>query len=256
MSLEIHQFPYLSDNYGVLLHDPASKLTACVDAGEASATLLALQEQNWSLDFLLITHHHADHTGGLAEIKEKTGAHVIGPKSGASQAINGLDQQVQDGDSFTFGEHEVQVLYTPGHTLDMMNYYLPQAGLLFSGDTLFTMGCGRLFEGDAATMLQSLNKLKQLPPETTVYCSHEYTLHNGGFALSVDPDNVELQVRVATAKELRANNQPTVPSTLADELATNPFLRADDTAIRATLGMNDADDLAVFTELRERRNNA
>ena len=231
MSLAIHQFPYLSDNYGVLLHDPASNLTACVDAGDAAATVQALQTKNWTLDFLLITHHHADHTGGLVEIKEKTGARVIGPLTGVSKAIYGLDQQVKGGDTFKLGEHEVQVIHTPGHTLDMMNYYLPGAGLLFSGDTLFTMGCGRLFEGDAATMLESLNKLKQLPPETTVYCSHEYTLHNGGFALSVDPDNIELQVRVATAEELRANDMPTVPSTLADELATNPFLRAGDAAI-------------------------
>lgn len=256
MSLQIHQFPYLSDNYGVLLHEPSSGTTACVDAGDADAALQALASQNWTLDLLLITHHHGDHTAGLEQIKQKTGARVIGPKAGVSAAISGIDQEVQDGDSFQLGDREVRVIHTPGHTLDMMNYYLPQDGLLFSGDTLFTMGCGRLFEGTAATMLQSLNKLKQLPAQTTVYCSHEYTLHNGGFALSVDPDNVELQVRVAAAEELRANNLATVPSTLAEELATNPFLRANDAAIRSTLGMADADELAVFTELRERRNNA
>lgn len=256
MSLQIHQFPYLSDNYGVLLHEPASNTTACIDAGDAGATLKALESQGWALDLMLITHHHGDHTAGLEQIKEKTGARVIGPKAGASAAIRGIDQEVQEGDSFQFGDREVQVIHTPGHTLDMMNYYLAQDGLLFSGDTLFTMGCGRLFEGSAATMLDSLNKLKQLPAETTVYCSHEYTLHNGGFALSVDPDNIDLQVRVAAAEELRANNVPTVPSTLAEELATNPFLRANDAAIRSTLGMENADELAVFTELRERRNNA
>lgn len=256
MSLQIHQFPYLSDNYGVLLHEPSSGATACVDAGDADAVLKALESKNWTLDLLLITHHHGDHTAGLEQIKQKTGARVIGPKAGASAAINGIDQEVQDGDSFKFGDRDVRVIHTPGHTLDMMNYYLPQDALLFSGDTLFTMGCGRLFEGTAATMLQSLNKLKQLPEQTTIYCSHEYTLHNGGFALSVDPDNVDLQVRVAAAKELRASNLATVPSTLAEELATNPFLRANDAAIRSTLGMKDADELAVFTELRERRNNA
>ncbi len=256
MSLKIHQFPYLSDNYGVLLHDPSSNTTACVDAGDAEAAIKALEQQNWTLDLLLITHHHADHTAGLEQIKQKTGARVIGPKAGASAAIAGIDQEVQDGDSFQLGKSEVQVIHTPGHTLDMMNYYLPQDGVLFSGDTLFTMGCGRLFEGTAANMLDSLNRLKQLPQQTTIYCSHEYTLHNGGFALSVDPDNIELQVRVAAAEELRANNLPTVPSTMAEELATNPFLRADDEAIRKTLGMEGADDLAVFTELRERRNNA
>jgi len=255
MSVEIHQFPYNSDNYGVLLHDTTSGKTACVDAGDADAALGALQEMGWTLDLLLITHHHADHTAGLSKIKEATSAHVIGPSVGDGK-IAGLDQQVGDGDSFKLGNVEVQVIHTPGHTLDMMNYYFPEPGILFSGDTLFTMGCGRLFEGDAATMMQSLGKLKQLPAETVVYCSHEYTLHNGSFALSVDPDNIELQVRVAKAEEMRKNDLATVPSTLEEELATNPFLRSDDAAIRKQLGLETASELEVFTELRERRNNA
>lgn len=256
MSLEIHQFPYMSDNYGVLLHDPATGTTACVDAGDATAALSALKHKGWTLDLLLITHHHADHTAGLQEIKEATGATVVGPAAGKSNPIAGLDKEVLDGESFQLGDFDVNVLHTPGHTLDMMNYYLPGAGVLFSGDTLFTMGCGRLFEGDAATMMASLAKLKALPADTTIYCSHEYTLHNGGFALSVDPDNIELQIRVAKAEEMRADDVATVPSTLEEELATNPFLRPDDAAIRQTLGMTNATDLEVFTELRERRNNA
>lgn len=250
--LEYVQFPYLSDNYGVLVHSPETGETACVDAGEAAPLLAALDANGWTLSQLWITHHHADHTGGLAEVKEATGCHVIGPAV-ESRPINGLDQRVNGGDVLNFAGVEVQVLHTPGHTLDMMNYYLPAENVLFAGDTLFTLGCGKLFEGTAPQMWESLGKLMALPEETVLYCSHEYTLENGEFAIQVDPDNVDLQQRLKKASRLRDDDMPTVPSSIAEELRTNPFFRASDVAIRSQLNMSDASDLDVFTELRKRR---
>ncbi|MBX2823272.1 MAG: hydroxyacylglutathione hydrolase [Gammaproteobacteria bacterium] len=250
--LEYVQFPYLSDNYGVLVHDPASGQTACVDAGEAAPLLAALADRGWTLSELWITHHHADHTAGLQEVKSATGCKVIGP-SIESKPIAGLDHRVGQGDTHTFAGVDVQVLHTPGHTLDMMNYYLPTENVLFAGDTLFTLGCGKLFEGTAEQMWDSLNQLMALPPETTVYCSHEYTLENGAFALSVDPTNPDLVNRMQAAEASRAADQPTVPSTIAEELATNPFFRAANPAVRQQLGMESASDLEVFTELRKQR---
>ena len=255
-TLSFHQFPYLSDNYGVLVHDPDSNETACIDAGDSAATLAALDEQGWKLDQIFVTHHHADHVGGLAELKAATGAAVVGPNRETSkQPIDGIDKQVGDGDDFAFGGQRVRVMHTPGHTLDMLNYYFPEQGVLFTGDTLFTMGCGRLFEGDAEMMWQSLKKISQLPAETIIYCSHEYTVTNGNFSTSVDPDNLELIARMSKVNELRKEGLPTVPSSLSEELATNPFLRASDAGIRKTLGMAEASDLEVFTELRKRRDN-
>jgi len=251
-SLDYKQFPYLSDNYGVLLHSPSTGETACVDAGEASAVLAALEQTGWSLSELWITHHHGDHTAGLQEVKAATGCRVIGPRV-ESTPISAIDERIGEGDAMSFAGVDVNILHTPGHTLDMLNYYLPTEGVLFAGDTLFTLGCGKLFEGSAAQMWESLNKLMVLPPATTLYCSHEYTLENGEFAISVDPDNVDLQSRLATAKANRAQDKPTVPSTIGEELRTNPFLRASDAGIRQHLGMDAASDLDVFTELRKLR---
>ncbi len=253
-AIQFHQFPYMSDNYGVLLHDAETATTACIDCGDADAVIAALESTGWKLDHILITHHHADHTGGLDALKLATGATVIGPGNSASQ-LGGIDKTVTDGETFKIGNHQVNVLHTPGHTLDMLNYYLPEAGVVFTGDTLFAMGCGRLFEGDAETMFNSLAKLRQLPAETVIYCSHEYTETNGSFAEGVDPANVELKTRMKNVRSLRATDQPTIPTTLSEELATNPFLRANDGGIRQHLGMESASDLEVFTELRKRRDN-
>lgn len=252
-SLECVQFPYGSDNYGVLLHDKDTGQCACIDAGDANAALAALQARGWTLTHLLITHHHGDHTVGLMAIKEKTGCRVIGPEQ-LSSPIAGLDQHVQDGSEFEFANRTVRVLHTPGHTRDMMNYYFADDKLVFTGDTLFSMGCGRLFEGDAAMMLNSINKLKALPADTLVYCAHEYTATNARFALDVDPGNTDVQARSVEVGRLRAAGEATVPSLLSLELNTNPFLRTDNTELRAALGMPDADEVAVFAELRERRN--
>ena len=252
-ALECFQFPYGSDNYGVLLHDSDSGETACIDAGDADATLQALAAKGWSLTHLLITHHHGDHTAGLTAIKAKTGCHVIGPEL-LSKPIAGLDAMVSDGSEFTFANRVVSVLHTPGHTTDMMNFHFADDKLVFTGDTLFSMGCGRLFEGNAAMMLESVAKLNALPDDTLVYCAHEYTATNARFALAVDPNNATLQQRADEVTELRSKDLATVPSLLGLEKQTNPFLRTGDKGIRETLGMADADDVAVFAELRERRN--
>jgi hydroxyacylglutathione hydrolase len=258
--LEIHQFAYGSDNYGVLLHCPKTGETAMVDAGDADAAQQALTQTGWQLSQIWITHHHGDHTAGLASIKAAHKAHVIGPVAG-THPIAGVDQALgralgrapEQAMTFTFAGQTVHVLATPGHTLDMINFYLPDENLVFTGDTLFAMGCGRLFEGDAAMMWASLKKLMALPDNTVIYCSHEYTAANAAFALSIDPDNTALATRAVDVQTLRANGKATIPTTMALEKATNPFLRASDATIRAHLGMEGAPDGAVFAEVRRRK---
>ncbi len=239
-------------NYGVLLHCPETQRTACVDSGDAEASLAAAKNQGWSITDIWVTHHHHDHTDGVLELKEKTGASVIGPNL-PDTPILGVDHVISDGDVFDFAGRGVTAIHTPGHTLDMINFYLPAESLLFAGDTLFTLGCGRVFEGDASMMWKSLLKLAALPKDTIVYSSHEYTLANAEFAVTVDPDNAALHEQVQNVKNRRANDEPTIPSTLAMELNTNPFLRPDDPAIRKHLNMQEASDAEVFAEIRRRK---
>ena len=252
--LEIHQFPYGDDNYGVLLHCHNSGETAMVDAGDADAGEEALVRTGWSLSQIWITHHHGDHTAGLATLKAAHNAHVIGPATGG-KPVAGIDQKVDESEHFAFASREVRVLTTPGHTLDMTNFYLPSEKLVFTGDTLFAMGCGRLFEGDAPMMWASLNKLMALPDDTTIYCSHEYTVGNATFALSVDPNNQRLIDRAQQVTELRIAGEPTVPTIMSLEKATNPFLRAADPSIRSILNMPDDSDTSVFAEIRRLKDN-
>lgn len=252
--LDIHQFAYGGDNYGVLLHCNETGETAMVDAGDANEGEKALADTGWALSQIWITHHHGDHVAGLGALKAAHNAHVIGPVPG-DQLIDGVDQALGDGAHFTFANRRVEVITTPGHTLDMINFYLPDDKLVFTGDTLFAMGCGRLFEGDATMMWASLEKLMGLPDDTIVYCSHEYTAANAEFALSVDPDNADLVARAAQVKALRGAGKPTVPTNMALEMATNPFLRAADAGIQAQLGMMDAGNAAVFAEIRQRKDN-
>ena len=247
MRLAIHQFGYNNDNYGVLLHDAESGETALVDAGDAAAAEAALDESGWDLTQIWITHHHGDNTAGLGDLAGD-GVEVFGPAG-----IAGVGNVLEGGDSFAFAGRAVEVISTPGHTLAMLNYHLPLEKLVFTGDTLFAMGCGRLFEGDAPTMWHSLGKLIALADDTIVYCGHEYTAANAAFALSIDPENEPLQRRSQAVAELRAAGQPTVPTLIALEKATNPFLRAADPAIRALLGMETASDVEVFAEIRRRK---
>lgn len=249
-NFEYFQYAYMADNYGVLVHSPQTGETASIDCGDANAAMAALKQKNWQLSHIFATHHHADHVAGLTELKSSYPCKVYGPAG-----IDGVDNPVGDGSSFTFAGTEVQTLHTPGHTKDMINYYLPTEKTVFTGDTLFSLGCGRLFEGDAPMMWDSLSKLMQLPQDTIVYSSHEYTEANAAFAVTVDPDNQALHKRVENIKQLRAKGEPTVPSSIAEELATNPFLRAADKGIRHHLNMTDASDAEVFAEIRQRKDN-
>jgi hydroxyacylglutathione hydrolase len=252
--LEIHQFPCLSDNYGVLIHDPDSGATASIDAPEAGPIEAALSERGWLLSHILVTHHHADHTGANLALKEKHGVTIVGHGADASR-IPGIDIEVSDGGTYDFAGHVAQIIDTSGHTVGHITYYFADDGVAFAGDTLFPLGCGRVFEGTMPQMWASLDKLRQLPGETLVYCGHEYTQSNARFAVTIDPANQALVARAAEIDALRAAGRPTVPTTIARELETNPFLRAGDAAVRAHLDMVDASDADVFGEIRRRKDN-
>lgn len=251
--LEFHQFLCLKDNYGVLVHDPASGQTASIDAPEADAVRRALAETGWKLTHILVTHHHADHTQGIAPLKAETGCKVIGPKGEAAK-IAGLDETVGGGDTFQFAGVEVRVIDTPGHTAGHITLWMPSENVAFAGDTLFAAGCGRVIEGTMRQMWDSLEKVAKLPPETIVYCGHEYTLSNIKFALTIEPDSAALNARAKDVEALVAAGRPTLPTTIAVELETNPFLRPQVPAIRKRLGMEKAADWEVFGEIRERKN--
>ena len=248
--LEIDLFACRSDNFGLLLHDPATGATASVDAPEEQPILDALARRGWRLSHILTTHHHSDHVAANDALKRRFGVTIIGP---ARETIPGIDRKVDGGDSFEFAGRRVEVISTPGHTLGHICFHLPGERLLFAADTLFALGCGRIFEGTPAQMWASLEKLVALPDETTVYFGHEYTLANARFALTVDPGNAELEARVAEIEALRAEGGFTAPTTIGRERATNPFLRAADPAIRRHLGMETASDAEVFAEIRARK---
>ena len=252
MSLEIHQLPAFDDNYLYVLRDTKTDEVAAVDPGDAQVILEFLKLKKWNLNKIFITHHHFDHTGGVAALKQKTEAEVYAPKYDEHR-ITQVDHWVEEGSKVTVGEHQAQVMFLPGHTLGHIAYYFAGENALFSGDVLFAMGCGRLFEGSPAQMHQSLGKVKELPPETLVYCAHEYTLDNGKFALSVDPVNSDLLSRMDDVENLRSENKPTIPTRLKLELKTNPFLRCDDREIRKTLDLMTSPEAQVFAEIRKRK---
>jgi hydroxyacylglutathione hydrolase len=253
--LEIEQIPCLSDNYAVLIHDAETGLTAAIDAPDAEAILKRLEAKGWRLTHLLNTHHHGDHTGGNLRLKEATGCEIIGPAVEAER-IPGIDREVAEGDAIKFGASEIRVIETPGHTAGHVTYWIPDAHVAFVGDTLFAMGAGRVFEGNAEMMWNSLKKIMELPQETEIYFGHEYTAANSRFALAIDPGNAALKVRAAEVEALRAEGKATLPTRLDRELATNPFLRADAPEIREKLGMPFAPAWKVFAEIRERKNKA
>lgn len=248
-SLIIEQFICRSDNFGVILHDPMTGETASIDAPDGERIAARLDSGNWSLTHLLITHHHPDHVEGIPALAKSGSVEVIGPAAEADK-INGLTRTVDDGDSFDFAGRTVKVISTPGHTAGHICFYIPDEQLLFAADTLFALGCGRLFEGSPEDMLTSLRKLGSLPDETRVYCGHEYTKSNAAFAVTVDPDNSTLADRAKEIDELRAKGLATLPTTIGFEKRTNPFMRADDPGIRKAMGLEGATDLEVFTALR------
>lgn len=252
MAVQIELFMCRSDNFGVLVHDAASGETMLVDAPEERPILEAVERSGWQPTLLLTTHHHHDHVEANLALKERFGLKIVGPAAEAGK-IPGIDETVVEGDTVSFGGETVEVIATPGHTAGHVSYYLPRSAVAFTADTLFSLGCGRLFEGTPATMFASLRKLAALPLDTTIYCGHEYTLSNARFALAVDPTNPALRERAKAVEALRASDLPTLPVTLGQEMATNPFLRCHDPAIRKNLGMEQASDEAVFAELRKRK---
>ena len=252
MSLEIHQFPCLEDNYGFLLHDAVSGETTCIDTPDADAYLNAADARGWTITQIWNTHWHPDHAGGNEAIKQATGCKITAPVVEATK-IAGVDRVVAGGDAIKLGAYDVEVIDVGGHTLGHIAYYLPEAGVAFVGDSLFALGCGRMFEGTAPQFWASLSRLKALPPQTTLYCAHEYTASNAKFALFADPDNATLAEYSREITDKRTRMQPTVPFNLGRELATNPFLRADDAAMQARWGGDDA--VATFAALREAKNN-
>ena len=248
----VHIFPCLKDNYGLLLHDPATGETATIDTPEASRILAEAKAKGWTITQIWNTHWHPDHAGGNADIVAATDAKVVGPKE-VERAAPLPDRVLKDGDTVELGSLTAKVIETPGHTLGHLVFHLPEHRLAFVGDTLFALGCGRLFEGTPAQMWDSLGKLRALPDETVVYCAHEYTASNAAFALSVDAENEYLVAYADGVKAKRAQNVPTVPTTIGAEKRANPFLRADDPKLQAFVG-HPGDVVATFAEVRERKN--
>lgn len=249
--LHVHQFPCLSDNYGYLLHDTESGETAAIDTPDADVYLAEAARLNWSITAIWNTHWHPDHAGGNEAIKSASGCTIVGPK-GEANKIPGIDQAVTGGDVVKIGAYEAHVIDVPGHTLGHIAFHIPARHIAFVGDSVFALGCGRVFEGDADMMWTSLSRIKALPENTILYCAHEYTQANARFAESVDPDNEALQTYIAQIDAKRARNVRTVPTVLSRELMTNPFLRADDPEMQDLMG-HPGDPVATFAEVRGRK---
>ena len=254
MPAEVHQFPCLTDNFGVLVHDPATGATAAIDGPEAAPVLKALDERGWTLTDILVTHRHGDHVQGIPEVKQRfPKARVLAP-AGEADRVPLVDATVREGDVARVGSLQARVIETPGHTIGHIVYFFEAEKLLFAGDTLFSIGCGKVNEAPMAVMWDSLLKIAALPEDTAIYCGHEYTLANAKFALTIEPGNARLIDHMKTVEALRAKGAASLPSTLGLELAINPFLRAERPEVQALLGMAGAAAADVFAEIRERKN--
>ena len=252
MALEIVTVPCLADNYAYLAHDVATGATAVVDVPEAAPILKALGERGWKASHILITHHHYDHIDGVPALAGATGARVIGAAADAHR-LPPLDEALNPGDTIRIGMDQGEVIDVSGHTVGHLAFYFPASKVVFTADSLMALGCGRLFEGTAAQMWDSLSRLAALPPDTLVCSGHEYTASNARFALTIEPGNSALISRSEAVTKAREKGVPTVPSTLAEELATNPFLRAGLPGVKAALGLAGASDAEVFAEIRSRK---
>jgi hydroxyacylglutathione hydrolase len=252
MPLELVTVPCLTDNYAYLIHDRETGETAVIDVPEVGPILAALSAREWQLSDILITHHHDDHIQGVDDLRARTGAMVLGAAADAHR-LPRLDLPLTEQDSFTIGRDSVRIIEVSGHTIGHIAFYFAESGLCFTADSLMSGGCGRLFEGTAQQMHASLQKLATLPPETLICSGHEYTASNLRFALTLEPGNPRLISRVAEVAAKRAKGIPTVPVPLEEELATNPYLRAHLPALKAAVGLPDADDVTVFAEIRARK---
>ena len=252
--LEIAQFVCLSDNYGYLVHDPKTGSTASIDAPDAEPINAELDRRGWSLTHVLVTHHHFDHTAGNEALKDRWSCEIVGSRSDAGR-IPAIEKQVEHGELFQFGGYDVEVIEVSGHTVGHIAYFFKEEKHAFVGDTLFALGCGRLFEGSAEQMWQSLSRLCELPDDTLIYCGHEYTESNAKFAITIEPENELLVKRVDEITALRSKDQPTVPSYLGLEKKTNPFLRPHVREVQRFLAMEGCDVVDIFSEIRKRKDN-
>ena len=248
--MQITPIPCLTDNYAYIISDNNSKIVGVVDPSEASPIIAFLKKQNLKLNYILNTHHHFDHIGGNIELKKTYNAKVVGFK-GDKHRIPGIDITLRDNERWSFGNSKVKVLHIPGHTLGHICFFFEKEKIAFTGDTLFSLGCGRIFEGDHKQMLTSLNKIKEFPKDTKIYCGHEYTFKNAKFCLEHDVKNITLKNKFKKIKELRSKNLPTIPTTLEDELKCNIFLRCDENELKAKLDMNKLKDSDVFKKIRD-----
>ena len=248
--MQITPIPCLTDNYAYIINDHKSQIIGVVDPSEAKPVQDFLQKKNLKLNYILNTHNHFDHIGGNIELKKKYNAKVVG-YNGDKHRIPGIDITLEDNAIWSFGSHNVKIIHIPGHTLGHICFFFEKEKIAFTGDTLFSLGCGRIFEGDHEQMLKSLNKIKVLPKDTRIYCGHEYTLKNAKFCIKYDSDNEDLKEIFQKIDNLRSNNLPTVPSKLGDELKANIFLRCDQNSLKIKLNMRNEEDYKVFKKVRD-----
>ena len=252
--MQVTAIPCLTDNYAYVISDNNSKIVGVVDPSEASPVVSFLKKQNLKLNYILNTHHHFDHVGGNLELKKIYNAKVVG-FVGDKHRIPEIDITLSNNEKWIFGNETVKILHIPGHTLGHICFFFEKEKIAFTGDTLFSLGCGRIFEGDHNQMLTSLNKIKKLPKDTMIYCGHEYTYKNAKFCIKYDSGNIDLKNKFEKIKELRSNNLPTIPSKLEDELKTNIFLRCDQKDLKIKLNMQNQEDLKVFRKVRDLKDN-
>jgi len=250
LNIEITPIKCLADNYAYIIYDNNSKNIGVVDPSEAEPIINFLKEKNFGLNYILNTHHHFDHIGGNIELKKKYNAKVVA-FAGDKDRIPGIDIMLKDNDQWSFGNSKVKILHIPGHTLGHICFFFEKERIAFTGDTLFSLGCGRIFEGDHEQMLKSINKIKKLPKDTKIYCGHEYTYKNGKFCMIYDKDNIDLIKHFKKIKKLRSENLPTIPSTLEEELKSNIFLRCDQNDLKIKLNMENQEDFKVFRKVRD-----
>ncbi len=252
--MQITPIPCLTDNYAYIIYDNNSKTTGVVDPSEAKPVISFLREKKLKLNYVLNTHHHYDHIGGNLELKKTFNAKIIG-FVGDKHRIPGIDITLKDNEKWIFGNSSVKILHIPGHTLGHICFFFEKEKIAFTGDTLFSLGCGRIFEGDHKQMLQSLNKIKKLPEDTMIYCGHEYTYKNAEFCIEHDNNNINLKNKFEKIKKLRSKNLPTIPSSLGEELKSNIFLRCDQNDLKAKLNMQNHEDFKVFKKIRDLKDN-